>query len=338
MSFFKNFDWSTKSIAKIIGLILLGFIAVTVVISLMSFSLRTVFDTGYRSYDGVEMVEDAMFENRMDMAKMGMPIPSQPGYTAGHDAEEFEIREYNGTIKTGKLRKTCDTIQELKSKDYIIFEQADQNKTSCSFRFKVEKERTEEVVAIIEALKPENLNARVQTIKKAIEGADTELEILQKRLSANEEALTEAQEAYDEIGKAATQKGDIETLAKTIDNKLKLIRDLTRERLDIKERIDRISKNRADLTDQLKYTLFNINVYEDLIVDWKEIKESWKYEIKRLVQSFNNVIQGITVNLLNFMVRFAQIVIYLFISLFLLKGVWIAVKRIWKGKDAKKKK
>lgn len=345
MNFFKNFDWSIKSIAKVIGIGIVGMIAISIIISLMSMSVRTVFDSSNKSYQYMGMDEGmgGGFDNnylrseKMAMP-MGMPIPPQEQYVSGGDAEEFEIKEYNGTIRTRKLEKTCETIQELKAKDYIIFERSDQNQTNCFFRFKVEKEKSEEIVAIIKELKPENFNERVQTIKKAIEGVDTELDILQKRLSANEQALTEAQKAYDEIGRAATRKGDIETLAKTIDNKLKLIGDLTKERMSIKERIDRIAKNRSDLIDQLKYTIFNINIYEDLIVDWKEIKDSWKYETKRFVQNINEVLQGVTVNLFNFMIRFAQVVIYLFVSLYLLKYVWKATKLIWKGKDKKKKK
>ena len=335
MKFLKKFDWSIKSIAKVIGIGLVGMIAISIIISLMSMSVRTVFDSGNQSYKYMGM-EDEMSMNRLGgVQKMAMPITPQSQYTSGDDAEEFEIKEYNGTIKTRKLEKTCGIIQKLKSKDYIIFEQSDQNQISCYFKFKVVKENAEEVVAIIKKLKPENLNERIQTIKKAIEGADTELDILQKRLSANEQALTEAQKAYDEIGRAATRKGDIETLAKTIDNKLKLIGDLTKERMDIKERIDRIAKNRSDLTDQLKYTTFKINVYEDLIVDWKEIKDSWKYEIKSFVQNINEVLQGVTVNLFNFMIRFIQVVIYLFVSLFLIKYVWKVTKIIWKGKYKK---
>lgn len=339
MNLFKNFDWSLKSIAKIIGMILLGIIALTVVISLVSFSIKTIFNTGYQNKDyGYDYAYDMDEGFRGEMAVMSsskmaiMPPIPEPGYSVGDDAEDYEVKEYYGTIKTRKLDDTCAVIANLKSREEIIFESSDKNKDYCNYRFKVTNDNAEEIVKLIEDFKPENFNASIYSIKKAIEGYDDELDILSKKLESIEDTLEEAQKSYDEISKIATRQNDAETLANIIDSKLKLIDKLTNERLQTKERIDRYNKSKADQLDRLNYTFFNINVYKDLIFDWKEIKDSWKYESKQLVRNINEVFQGISIHLATYLVRFAQVVIYIFISLFLLKFVWLGVKRVWKGK------
>lgn len=339
MEFLKHFDWSFKSIAKIFGIFALGIVAITVVIALLSFSIKTIFNTstykdGYNNYSYDYMDEAESFgSTRALNAKMAMPSPIIPEseYSTGNDAENYEVKEYNGSIKTRKLDKTCEIISKLKTKEYVIFENSDKNKESCNYRFKVEKEKGNEIVETIKSLKPETFNASIDSIKKAIEGYDNELDILKKKLESIESTLAEAQNSYDAISKIATRQNDAETLAKIIDSKLKLIEKLTNERLNTKERIDKYNNIKADQLDRLKYTFFNISVYKDLIFDWKEIKDSWKYEVKQLIRNVNEVFQAITLRLVTYIVRVSQVIIYLFLSLFLLKFVWIGTKYAWRG-------
>lgn len=345
MNMFKNFDWSVKSIAKVIGIVILGIIALTVVISLISFSIKTIFGvTSYRSdsdyYGNDYAMEEAAFFGKggggvVAMSSSYMPPIPEPGYSTGSDAEDYEVKEYYGTIKTRKLDETCEMIYELKAKDYIIFESSNKDKEYCNYSFKVEKQYGDEIVALIESLDPESFNASIQSIKGTIEGMDDELDILTKKLESVEETLEEAQDAYDEITVLATRQNDAETLAKIIDSKLNLIEKLTNERLSIKERIDRYNNSKSEQLDRLNYTFFNINVYKDLIFDWEDIKDSWKYETKQLVNNVNEVFQGISLHLATYLVRFVQVVLYLFISVFLLKFVWTGVKYAWRGKKRK---
>lgn len=351
MKFFKNFDWSTKSIAKVIGVVLLGIIALAIAVALVSFSFRTIFGVSSQVYEGrsmggyaptMEMTMDSGdYYYDEDVAKMvssNLAIAPAPGYSTGVDAEDFEVTNYSSTIETRKLDKTCETISSLKVKDYVIFEDSNKNDDSCYYRFKVENDKADEIVKVIEDLDPEILNVNVQSIKGVVEGVESELDILKKKLSSIEETLENAQDSYDEISKLATQQRDAETLAKIIDSKLNLIERLSNQKLQIKTQIDRYNKAMADQLDRLDFTFFNINVYEDLIFDWEQIKDSWKYESKELVRNINEVFQAITLNLVTYLIRFAQVVLYLFISVLLLKFVWMGLKRIWKGEFKKKRR
>ncbi|MBT4936926.1 hypothetical protein HON22_03320 [Candidatus Peregrinibacteria bacterium] len=333
--FFKNFDWSFKSIAKILGVLLLGVIVVSIVISLFSFSINTLLRPSQQYNDyGMGGGYEESFLASDSMGMKGKRIALPPGfnnqYSLGDDAENFEIKEYSATVRTRKLKQSCEGIASLKVGADVIFETSDEGERSCYYQFKVKKDKEQEVLDIIKSLKPETFNTKIETIQRILDEYDSELEILEKKLASVEDTLTKAQDAYDELTKLATRKQDIESLTKIIDSKLNLIEKLTRERIDIKEQIDRFNKNKSDQLQRLNFSYFNINIYEDLIVDVKEIKDSWKYEIKNFVRNINQVAQDLSVNLLNFIVRFIQVAIYIFISLILLKGIWVVVKKIWK--------
>jgi len=343
---FKKFDWSFKSIIKFLGVIFLGIFGVVMITALVVFSYHSL--TGVLSgtaqsesdfgYGGSKMANPAAYDGfsvasgdvTSEMAPGIMPTPG-PGMSTGLDAEDFEVKAYDGQIKTKNLEEVCSVIEKLKQESYVIFESANKNDFDCYYQFKVEKEHTDSILKIIQALKPENLNANITSIKKSIEGVDTELEILTKKLQSIEETLASAQTSYDEISKLATDQQDAETLAKIIDSKLNLIERLSTERLNIKSQIDYSNKNKADQLDQLKFTFFTISVNKDVIFDWKALKENWKGEAKLLVENISHAAQTMTLKLLAYFVYFALGVIYLFISVFLLKFVWKGVKRIWKS-------
>ena len=352
MKFLKNFDWSAKSVLKAIGVIFLAIVALSIAITLISFAFKTVFPVGSNymqsgkgggiAYD-MAMEESAYYDydNGISISRGIAPTSAyypEPGYSSGNDAEAYEVKQYSGTIRTRKMDKTCEIIDSLKAKDYIIFEDSNKNDDYCYYRFKVVKDKADEVVKIIEDMKPEVFNVNVQSIKKNVEGIEDELSILQKKLDSIEETLENSENAYDEISQLATNQKDAETLAKVIDSKLNLIERLTNQKLQVKEQIDRYNESRGNQLDRLNYTFFDINVYKDLIFDWKSIKDSWKYETKQLVYNVNKAFQAVSLYLITYLVRFAQFVLYLFISVFLLKFVWIGVKKIWKGEFRKKGK
>lgn len=259
-----------------------------------------------------------------------MPEPS-PGYSAGNDAEAFEVKRYDATIKSKKLEETCSVIAKLKEKAYVIFESSNENDENCSYQFKVEKESADAVLSVIQDLKPYQLNTNITSIKASVENVQTEIDILNKKLESVEKTLEEAQTAYDEISQLATAKEDAETLAKIIDSKLNLIEKLTAERMNIKSQIDYYNKNKADQLDQLDYTFFSVYIEKELIFDWKAIKDNWQYETRQWVQNLSSAVQAITLNFVLYLVYALLGVIYLFVSVFFVKWAWRGVKRIWKN-------
>lgn len=345
MKFLKNFDWSFKSIMKVIGVLVAGMVALVIAISLIGFAISTLFSNrSYESHRGFGGYAEEMAEMAFDgdasffsksvsnlQAGSAIPLPPSDEFSGGLDAEDFEVKNFNATIRTRDLDRTCDLVAAEKAKDYIIFESSNKNKENCYYRFKVKKENEKEVIDLLEGLRPESFNANITSIKKSIENTESELDILSKKLTSIEETLEDAQLSYDSISEIATRQQDAETLAKIIDSKLKLINQLSRERLNIKSQIERYNKSKAEQLDRLNFTFFNVNVYKDVLFDWKDIKESWKFEIRLLTQNINETLQGMTIGLVGHLAKLGQALIYLFLALFLVKYVWKGVKRVWTG-------
>lgn len=343
---FKNFDWSFKSIAKIIGLALAGILVIVILFSLISLGFKTIGGIGmnnvyyddFSSKGGYGMTESAMDMSSVPRSlnqKIIMPPEPETDYTSGDTSEDFEIREHNATIRTYQLNDTCSQIASLKKIDYVIFENANEDKKSCYYSFKVKRENESEILGIVKALNPENFNTNIQTIKKIIDDYDTELDILTKKLKSIEDTLEQAQKAYDELQQLATEAKDIESLAKIIDNKLNLIDRLSQQRIDTRLEIDRYNKAKGEQLDRLQYVYFDVNIYEDLIIDFEQIKQIWKNEIQNFFRNINEMLQNISINLVEYILRFVIVTIYFLISLGLIKMVWIVTKRIWKGKGKK---
>lgn len=336
---FKNFDWSFKSIAKIIGILIGGIITLVIVIALVGLAIDTIFNRGYQNnYNtGMMMPESAYYGDSSDSIRslsQKIVVPPEPGndYATGETAEAFEIKEYSADIRTNTLDSDCKQITELKKLDYVIFENSNQGKKNCNFSFKAKRENENEIIAIINALNPDSLNANIYTIKKIIDDFDSELDILQKKLASVEKTLADAQSAYDELSLLATKKEDIESLTKIIDSKLNLIEKLTQQRIEIRTEIDRFNKSKAEQLDRLQYVYFNVNIWEDLIIDFEQIKENWKSAIQNFFFNLNQLSQNISIHLVEYTLNLIVGTFYLIISFLVLKTVWFITKKIWKRK------
>lgn len=320
-----------KTFLKFAGIGIVSLIVLGLLVSLASFTIRTAFNFSprYNSYEGVYPVKEIATQD-YKLSTRNMLPEFDDSYLAGDDLEEFEISEYSAYIKTAFLEKKCKEVELLRTEDYVIFENSNKSDRHCNFRFKVTKDKEAEVLKIIKDLKPEDLNINMEVIKKQIDDFTSEEEILTKRLEQVEETLDQAQDAYDEITELATDSKDVETLAKIINDKIYLIEKLTNERLNTKNRLDRIVRMKKDQLERLDYTFFSVNITESLIVDLRQIKNSWEQELKNFVFDFNRLLQSLSVKLLSFVLILIQIAIYLTLALLVGKYGWRFVKFVWK--------
>ncbi len=342
MEYFKQFDLKNISIPKAIGFLVIGLIVFVVVVALISFAFRVLIGGAGYGYNDVAYAPSyatgkAVYDTQGEYYEEGLsvrniaPSPYPPNeHTTGDDAESFEITHYDGYFETGNVSRTCSTLGALKDRTYVIFEHANQSDRGCNYSFKVENERVERVLEVLNDLSPEHLNQNTRTIKNLVDDYTSEIEILEKKLASIEETLTEAQVSYDQVEVLATRTQDVESLAKIIDSKVALIERLTEERIRTKEQIDRINRSKAEQLDRLAYTFFNVHVSEDKIIDLERIVDSWKWELKRVVQELSSMLQALSTGLLVFLFKAIPIAIYLIAALFILKYGWRGAKYMWR--------
>lgn len=349
-SFIAGFGGDKQKALRTIGLIALGFVLVILVLNMLG---EGTYRNGImpQSMDRVESEEssmpmgvpspgyskgggydydagDATLSYRNVMSESMPPITD--GYTPG-DGEAFEVKNYSASIETRDLQHVCTTIETLKARGDVIFENSNEYDQGCSYTFKVEKKSVEEIYALIQGLDPKHLSENVHTIKRQVDDYTSEIDIYKNQLTQLDTTLNEALASYENITALATRSGDTESLAKIIESKLNLIELLTNSRLNVQSQLDRIMRSKADALDQLTYTYFTVSVIEAKYVDGERIVDSWKESLRNLVWNINTLVQDITLGFVALVFAVLKYALYGILLLFVAKVGWKFVKGVWQG-------
>lgn len=343
MNFFKKEKITFLDSVKFGGFAIVVLILVVLIFALVKVAFqgistglgRNVFPSAMPSSKTFGYAEDAVYSSPGVATELSVRnvttgiVPPYNGGTTGSTAEDFEVTDYNATIETRNLKKTCGALVALKSAEDVIFENSSEGTSNCSYTFKVKHIKVEGVLTTIEKLDPRELSENTYTIQRQIDDFTSEMEILQKKRASIDATLDSALKAYEEITKLATKTQNAEALAKIIDSKIQIITRLTNERISINEQLDRLARTKVDQLDRLEYTRFYVSVYERRYIDGQQLADSWKQEIRNLVEGVNSAIQFATVRLLTFLLWLLPSILYLFVLVFLVKYVWKAIRKVW---------
>ncbi|MBN1585506.1 hypothetical protein JW899_04030 [Candidatus Uhrbacteria bacterium] len=257
--------------------------------------------------------------------------PIEPSPVPGDDAEEFEVTTYGVQVETGNLDRDCRMVAGLKDRDYVVFENANEYDHGCNYGFKVRRENVAEVLAVIESLKPKDLSENTYTIKRLVDDYTSELDILETKLDTINSTLTDAVASYDDITRVASRLNDAEALARIINSKIAIVERLTNERINVSARMERLARAKAEQMDRLAYTAFRVSIYENKFVDWERIGDSWKVAVQNFLSDINQILQGVSINLVALLLLVVQYAIYLLLLVLAAKYGWKAIRRIWNG-------
>jgi len=354
MPLLQNLNLKAKPILKTAGLAILVIIVIYIAFSLIgslfgSFSGRSQ-SIGYSknaSYDsGVSMSAPMMASRSIGLpdlslssrnAESEMMVSEDSSYlqdnapSSGSQAEKFEVAEYDATIKTRQLESACATVSGLKVREDVIFESAREYSYGCNYTFKVTREKTDEILALLKGMKPRELAGNTYTIQSQVNDYTSEIDILQKKLASIDETLGKAIISYDEVAQVATGARDVTNLARAIDSKISTIERLAQQRININSQLDMIQSSKSQQLDRLGYTYFSVNITKDSIINWQNLNDSWGVAIRESTGQVNEAIQNISVNLVGFLFNLLQYIIYALILLLVAKYGWRLTKSIWQN-------
>jgi len=344
MEFFEKYNLKVSKVLKITGLVVLAIVVIVFAFRLIGSSFNPLFQKlgisnissqGVASYDyaGDYKTSEGYGVSQTGLSTRNVTTPSFATVnngTTGDNAEDFEVTEYNASVETRELSKTCAIVIDLKAQKDVIFENSSEYTHGCNYVFKVKHDKVGDVLAVIKNLKPKELSENTYTIKQLVDDYTGRIEILNKKLSSIDDTLKKAITAYDGVTLLATKVQDVESLAKIIDSKINLIERLTQERININSELERIVRSKATQLDRLEYTYFRVNVYENKFIDGGSLGDSWKATVKGFVQDVNQIAQDITINLAVFLLFILKYVVYALILLVIAKYGWQFVKYIWK--------
>ena len=290
----------------------------------------------YDSYDGDYAVAEESYGyggggvslSARNVAAIYPPQP-YPGGSVGDDAEMYEAMQYSVTVRSGNAERDCATIRDLKSRNEVVFESMNEHERGCSATFKVAKASVDEIVAVLQALDPEDMSESVYTIVSQIKDYTSEEEILRGKLETVTSTLASATEAYDDITALAIRTQDADALARVIESKLQIIERLTQERISISAQLDRLTRAKAEQLDRLDYTYFNVTVYEDRIVNGESIAQLWRSAAAAMVNDVNRILTEATLGLIALLFLIAQWLLYAVMILVIGKITWRYARNYW---------
>ena len=333
---FTNLDMSRLSLSKILlGLvaIVVALILVSVVINILNQatgiaqnSARSISPSMHYQDVGSDMAFNVAYEEK---ALSPNAYDSSNGGVGVYDEAEYETLAYNAQIKTAELTQVCDIVESWKPQVYIVFETATRNEHNCTYRFKVERAYAEDIAAAIATLEPNELTARTETVKKQLVEYDSQLSILLKKQQLISDTLEDSTAAFDEVMALATDIEDVDTLSKVINSKLAAIERLTRDRINLAQQIDVLSRRAAELADDVDFVQFVVYVQKYEVFDLDSMKDSWVYAIRNFTVDVNQTLQSLTLGLLLNLLVLVKLVLYVFIILFIVKFIWQLGKKVW---------
>ncbi len=317
-----NFDWSLKSIMKASIAFVIVVVALSIAVGAFNFLTKgDNFTKQVFQMDG--------FAGGME--KMVSSFMVEPAFDqAGADAEEYERRNYNARYETRKFEQTCTAVSDLKPLEHVVFSSSNKSEDWCSYNFQAEVEYEEEIIAALKDLNPRDFSINTSTLERSIEYNDSELEMLQRRLTSTNETLRQAESSFNSLIAQATREGDTSTLSEVINNKISTVDRLNQQLLNTQDRIDRLTKNRGDQIEQIEYAHFNVSVQRVVFID----TDIWNDGVQELFTKFNATVLALSVGLITFALGGIQMIVLGAIALvgitIFAKVMWVVVRRIWR--------
>lgn len=344
---FTNTQWSRVPKWKlffIAGGVLVGLVIILSVIKTLL--LGNSYSTGGVSFSnslndkGMGMVQEMAYapapSYSVDSMMEDVSTPTRlASNSVGGDAESYEALSYNVTYKDKAIENTCNTIESWKPLQYVVFEYATRNDTSCNYRFKVERAYVDGILEAVEVLDPDYFTANTATMKKQVVQYEGQLTILLRKQDILEETLSGAVYSYNELTALATDVKDVESLTKIIESKLTTISRLTNERGNLANQIESLARRSAEVEDQIQYVSFSVQVDKYKLLDFTAMKDSWVYKTRVFIQNANTTLQDLTLGVLGLLLQLLQVIVYigvvLLVVLVVLKFGVQSTKRFWKG-------
>jgi hypothetical protein len=337
MEFLKKLDLTGMQFMKLIGLLIIGFVALFILVNIFSSS----FGLSSRGMSTQSMQNPLSVSNGIGGSKYGETAslsarnaelynPSiDGGYTTGSDSEAFEVKEYSARIETRDREKDCNLLRGLRARTDVVFENMSEQDRGCSFTFKVKKESVEEVLGVIKGLDPEELIENSYTIKREVDDYTSEIQILQNKLTSLDATLTDAIASYGNITALASHSGNVDSLAKIIESKITIIDRLTSARIETSNQLERMNRAKSESLDRLLYTYFTVSVSENLYIDGASIKSSWKFAVQQFIRETNVLLQDLSLGLVGFLLMVMKLTIYFVIVVFVTRFGWSFAKKVW---------
>jgi len=260
----------------------------------------------------------------------------------------YEVKRYTANINSKNPESDCVYLA-TKLEEYhenVKIENRNTSKNSCNLTFKIIKGKESLIIDFLKThFHLQDMSSDITNIIKPFVQTTDKIAELNKNLADVDMLLNNSKSQYDELWNALKKDNasatSIDALNKIILNKSELISKFSRERNDILEQIDNLNKQKVDYEEQIKFVTFSVYFSKQVLFDFDQLKTQWFSDTRELVTTFNDTIRNLSVNLIDFLLKTFNVVIYIVLgSFFVLTGgkfLYHMGRRILLGKEGKKK-
>jgi hypothetical protein len=271
-------------------------------------------------------VSDRAYSESVRTAPMSDDAASAPSAFGA-----YEARQYSAVIRTRHKDDVCDAVERWRVYPYVTFEHMTRSDSTCHYRFKVERDRAQEILEAIVTLDPTRVTESAELMRERVLQHESERDILMKRDEQLERMLAEVTRLYDQLMNMSASAGDTSMLTKAIDDRLRYMRSLTDERVRLARELDALDRRASELLDRIEQVSFTVQVEERRFVNGTQLKDSWMDRVKQFIRDANGIAQDLTIGLLMTLLVFlkyaVQIVVIVVLGFLIAVPLWRAGRR-----------
>ena len=264
----------------------------------------------------------------MDSSYMPYPTPTPGGYTA--ELERYETTDYSVSGRTKHLGTICNSLNALKADSRFHFKSLNESLNNCNAVFYTEEEYASSLVSQFLEFDDITITRSTNSVTRHREQLQGQASIIEQQLASVNRSLATAETEFDEIARFARENNDAATLSNAIEEKLRLIDNLTSRKISLTSQLDSLYQRSADLEERIGVVQFSINVNRSQAINPGETSRKWERAWDDLGENFTDTLIGITAFFGIFLLWAVRITLYLLIVLIIIRGLWKFVKFIWR--------
>lgn len=327
----KGIELKHVSFWRIVAVGAIGVVVLAIVIGLVGITMRTAFR--HEQSVGTYRYDSGMVNRNREKTFSVSAVPNTP--PAPIDMQTVRMDEgpsvdtYAASIRTNKSDRLCDALASWREHDYITFLSVERNPHDCTFIFKTSHNDAPGIVRALQELNPVAFSSRMQSVPQAQYDTKEQELVLADQLASLRDTLADTDAQYKELMRAAGESGDADAIADAIQNRTEQVQRLSAQALDVSSQLAALAQQHAGTTSEEQDAFFTVYVRDRNIIDVSELCDMWAKHMQRFVVTVNDIIAGVTIGMLSFLLRIVEIGFYIGVILVVAKIGYQLVKKLW---------
>jgi len=199
-------------------------------------------------------------------------------------------------------------LSELKKFNYLKVKNLREDRNQAFLVLEVNKAYLDDFMDFLNKYKV--LSLEINKKDGNLTEVNRQISELEKRKNELLKELNEIEKNYNYLIEIAKKKGDVRALNEIYSGLFNQKDKIEKEINDLNLKIEKLREEKEKIEKERNYCTVYLAVYENKIIDFDSIKESWENAFKNLINNINVSLQKVTIGLINFIVNLIVYVVY----------------------------